>query len=246
MSRARPISARAGFAARLAEGSWRHWVRVWDVDYDWLQTQFASKKLMETKGIAESRWFDGVLEDKAHMAQPTNIRAHIFWGHAPNSQTRLPDMKKAMDKLDLLVVIDPHPTLSAVLSDRKDGIYLLPAATQFEHSGSVTASNRSLQWRDKVIEPVFEAKPDDQIVYLFAKKFGFDKEMFKHIKVDGNQPSVEDTLREINRGTWTIGYTGQSPERLKLHMEHQHTFDKVTLWANGGPCDGDVYGLPWP
>jgi formate dehydrogenase major subunit len=45
---------------------------------------------------------------------------------------------------------------------------------------------------------------------------------------------------------WTIGYTGQSPERLKLHMANQHTFDKTTLMANGGPCDGEYYGLPWP
>ncbi len=52
--------------------------------------------------------------------------------------------------------------------------------------------------------------------------------------------------REFNRGMWTIGYTGQSPERLKLHMENQYTFDRTTLRANGGPCDGDFYGLPWP
>jgi formate dehydrogenase major subunit len=45
---------------------------------------------------------------------------------------------------------------------------------------------------------------------------------------------------------WTIGYTGQSPERLKLHMANQHTFDKTTLLAHGGPADGDYYGLPWP
>ncbi|HYL49334.1 MAG TPA: molybdopterin-dependent oxidoreductase, partial [Stellaceae bacterium] len=212
----------------LAEGSWRHWARVWDVDYDYLQKRFASKKLMETKGITESRWFDGVLEPKEHIDQPNPIRAHIFWGHAPNSQTRLPDMKKAMEKLDILVVVDPHPTVSSVLSDRKDGVYLLPASTQFEHYGSVTASNRSLQWREKVIEPLFEAKPDDQIVYLFAKKFGFEKEMFKHIKVNGDQPLVEDITREFNRGSWSIGYTGQSPERLRTHMENQHTFDKVT------------------
>jgi formate dehydrogenase major subunit len=70
--------------------------------------------------------------------------------------------------------------------------------------------------------------------------------MFKNIKVENNQPVPEDVLREINRGTWTIGYTGQSPERLKLHMQYQHTFDKVTLRASGGPCDGDYYGLPWP
>ena len=52
----------------------------------------------------------------------------------------------------MMVIIDPYPTASAVLPDRKDGIYLLPATTQFETYGSVTASNRSLQWRDKIIE----------------------------------------------------------------------------------------------
>ena len=50
----------------------------------------------------------------------------------------------------------------------------------------------------------------------------------------------------FNSGLWTIGYTGQSPERLKLHMANQHTFDKTTLQAVGGPCDGEYYGLPWP
>ena len=53
------------------------------------------------------------------------------------------------------MVADPHPTTWAALSDRKDNTYLLPAATQFETVGSVTASNRSLQWREKVIEPLF-------------------------------------------------------------------------------------------
>ncbi|MGI9502738.1 MAG: formate dehydrogenase subunit alpha, partial [Geminicoccaceae bacterium] len=113
--------------------------------------------------------------------------------------------------------------------------------------GSVTASNRSLQWREKVVDPVFESRPDQDIIYAFAQKFGFADEMFKNIPVDENgAPSVEDTLLEINKGMWTIGYTGQSPERLKKHMENQHTFDKTTLLANGGPCDGEYYGLPWP
>ncbi len=167
-------------------------------------------------------------------------------GHAPNSQVRQPDLKKAMEQLDLLVVIDPYPTVSAVLHDRKDGVYLLPASTQFETSGSATASNRSVQWRDKVIEPLFESKPDHVVLYLLAKKLGFADPMFKNIEVKGEEPVVEDILREVNRGTWTIGYTGISPERLKLHMANQQTFDKTTLQAVGGPCDGEYYGLPWP
>ena len=201
---------------------------------------------MESKGIPVSRWVDGVLEDKKNIDQPENVRGMVFWGHAPNSQTRGPDMKKAMEKLDLLVVVDPYPTVSAVMHDRKDGVYLLPAATQFETYGSVTASNRSLQWRDKVVEPLFESKPDHNIMYLLAKKLGFDKEMFKNIKVNGDEPFVEDITREFNKGMWTIGYTGQSPERLRAHMRNQHTFDRTTLQARGGEVDGEYYGLPWP
>jgi formate dehydrogenase major subunit len=53
--------------------------------------------------------------------------------------------------------------------------------------------------------------------------------------VDGDEPNIEDITREFNRGMWTIGYTGQSPERLKLHMANQHTFDRTTLQAKWRP-----------
>ncbi len=230
----------------LKTGSWKHWCRVWDVEYDWMKGRFATQKLMESKGIPVSRWIDGVLEKKENIDQPDNVRAMVLWGHAVNSQTRLPDMKKAMEKLDLMVVIDPVPTFASVIPDRKDGVYVLPACTQYETYGSVTASNRSLQWRDKIVDPVFESKPDHEIMYLFAKKFGIEEEMFKHIKVNGNEPLIEDITREFNKGMWTIGYTGQSPERMKKQMANKVTFDKTTLLARGGPCDGEYYGLPWP
>ena len=240
----------------LSAGAWAHWARVWDEDPEWLAGRFdkitdkdgKEKSLQYLKGIPVSRWIDGVLEDADNIDQPANVRAMVLWGHASNSQTRGRDMKAAMEKLDMLVVIDPYPTASAVLHDRTDGVYLLPAATQFETRGSVTASNRSLQWRDRVVEPLFESKPDHEILGLFSKKFGFHDRIFRNIKLedDGITPNIEDTLREINRGTWTIGYTGQSPERIKLHMANQHTFDRTTLRAVGGPADGEYYGLPWP
>jgi formate dehydrogenase major subunit len=129
---------------------------------------------------------------------------------------------------------------------RENGVYLLPAASQFETQGSVTASNRSIQWRERVIQPLFECKTDHEIMYLFAKKLGFGEQLVKNIKVVNNEPVIEDILREINRSCWTIGYTGCSPERLKLHMENKHTFNPTTLMAESGPCKGDYYGLPWP
>ena len=238
----------------LSAGAWKHWSRVWGEDINWLKGRFASlkgkdgktKSLMNMKGIPVSRWIDGVLEDKKNIDQPDNVRAMVFWGHAPNSQTRMKEMKTAMEKLDLMVVIDPYPTVSAVLSDRTDGVYLLPATTQFETYGSVTASNRSLQWREKVIEPSFDSLPDHTIIYKMAKKLGFADRMFRQIKVENDEPLIEDVTREFNKGMWTIGYTGQSPERLKAHMANQHVFDRTTLQAVGGELDGEYYGLPWP
>ena len=239
----------------LAEGAWKHWCKVWDLDFEWVKSRFDQASYDEgtdmtpsmfLRGIPVSRWIDGVMEPAENMAQKAPIKVMFMWGHAPNSQTRGPEMKKAMEALETLVIVDPYPTYSSVLPDRKDDIYLLPAATQFETCGSVTASNRSMQWREKIMEPLFESLPDHVIMYKFAKKLGFAEQLTKHIKVNGEEPLIEDILREINRGMWTIGYTGQSPERLKLHLQHKHTFNTTTLKAEGGPCDGEYYGLPWP
>jgi formate dehydrogenase major subunit len=237
----------------VAAGAWRHYAAVWGVDYEWMKKQFA-EGMMEKPGMTVSRWIDGVLEKNDLIDQGPNLRAVVYWGHAPNSQTRGKEMVEAMKKLDLVVIIDPYPSATAAMSAmvRKDNLYLLPAATQFETSGSVTASNRSIQWRERVIAPMFESQTDHAIMLAFAKKFGWDKEFMKNYEVwkpDSNkfeEPTPESVLKEINKATWTIGYTGQSPERLKLHMKNMQTFDVKTLRAKGGPCDGDYFGLPWP
>jgi formate dehydrogenase major subunit len=233
----------------LVEGAWRHWSRVWEVDYDYLKSRFDSKKIMETPGIPLTRWFDAVLLPKDQVDQKDNVRAMFVQGHASNSITRIPESLKGLEKLELLVVADPHPTTwasLAVKAGRKDNIYLLPACTQFEASGSRVASNRSLQWGEQIVKPIFESKNDLEIIYAIAAKLGFADKMFKNIKVENGNPSPEDTLREMNRGSFSTGYCGQSPERLKLHMANQKDFDLVTMRAASGPAKGDYYGLPWP
>jgi formate dehydrogenase major subunit len=255
-----------GYYPVFVPGSWAHWSHVWNVDLAWLKKQYASEAMMGKPGMTVSRWIDGVMEKSDAIDQDNNVRAIIYWGHAPNSQSRGLEMVEAMKKVDLMVVIDPYPSASAAMFAmvRKDGAYLLPAATQLETDGSVTASNRSLQWREKVIEPVFESRSDHMIMYQLAQKLGFGDQLLG--KKDGTQnirlvkgkggmdePSIEDITREFNRGTWTIGYTGQSPERLQAHMRNMNLFDVKSLRCKGGKdaktgydLTGDYFGLPWP
>jgi len=230
----------------LAEGAWRHWCRVWEVDYNWMQARFDSKQIMETAGIPSTRWFDAATLPKDQVSQKDNLKAMMVFGHAGNSITRIPKAAEAIEKLDLLVVADPHPTTWSVVSGRKNDTYLLPICSQFETSGSRTASNRSIQWGEQFVKPIFESKDDSEAMYLLARKLGFAGEMFKNIKIEGSRPLPEDVLREINRGGFSTGYSGQSPERLKLHMANQKDFDLVTLRATSGPAKGDYFGLPWP
>ncbi len=255
-----------GYYPVFIPGSWAHWSRVWNVDLKWLEGRYAPG-MMAKPGMTVSRWIDGVLEKNDVIDQGPNLRAIIYWGHAPNSQSRGREMLEAMKKLDLMVVIDPYPSASASMFAmvRKDGAYLLPAATQYETYGSVTASNRSLQWREQVIEPLFESRTDQMIMYQLAQKLGFadqflgkkdGKQVIRLVKGKGgmDEPDLEDVLRnEINRGCWTIGYTGQSPERLQAHMRNMQVFDVKTLRAPGGKdaktgydLTGDYFGLPWP
>jgi formate dehydrogenase major subunit len=238
----------------LAEGAWKHWCRVWEVDFAWMEARFDTitgadgkpVKMMNTPGIPSTRWFDATLLPKDQVSQKDNLKAMVIMGHGGNTVTRIPEASAGVDKLELLVVADPVPTTWAIMGNRTENTYLLPAATSYEVAGSRTASNRSLQWGEQIVKPVFESKDDNEIMYRLATKLGFADKMFKNIKVENNVPVAEDILREINRGGWSTGYCGQSPERLKLHMANQKDFDLVTLRASDGPCKGDYYGLPWP
>jgi formate dehydrogenase major subunit len=244
----------------LDENAWRHWSRVWNVPYESMVARFDSPAIMGTPGIPTTRYFDAVTLPRDQVQQRDNFKAMVVFGHGGNTVTRMPEAVKGLEALDLLVVADPHPTTFAVLANRKENTYLLPICTQFECAGSRTASNRSVQWGDQVVKPIFESKNDYEVMYRLtgaldraAEKrnmpIRFQADMFKAIEVRGQEPVAESVLREINRGAISTGYTGQSPERLKAHMAHQDKFDLVTLRAKAdAPAEikGDFYGLPWP
>jgi len=243
----------------IAESAWKHYSNVWDVPYEWLVSRFKSKEMMEKPGFTVARWYEGVLLDPKELGQDTNIKAVFFMGHSTNSMQQMDRVKKALEKVELIVDFDPFVTNTAVLPDRTDGIYIMPAATNYEQPGSATNTNRDLQWRQKVVDPIWEARTDLAIMIDLAERLGFKKQFIHNFKRDWRgvpasmkevkalpDQTVEDVLREINSACLSIGYIGQTPERLKRQQQWAHVFDIKTKKAEGGPVNGEQWGLPWP
>ncbi|MFB6086086.1 MAG: molybdopterin-dependent oxidoreductase [Halodesulfurarchaeum sp.] len=236
----------------LGEGAWRHWADVWDqtpstsgsTSYEAMRDRFHSKDLMEKNGLTVSRWYEAAFpgnEAGVDFHQPNPLKAVMIWGHSLNSVTQMKKMKTAMENLDLIVGVDPYPALTSSLPDRDDGIILLPAATQMETAGSVTNSHRSIQWRRQTVTPRHNSRTDFEIIQDLATRLGFGDHF--------DYESVEDVTREWNLGMRTIGMIGQTPERMKAHMDNSGVFDTEDLKAevtDDHPLAGDYFGLPWP
>jgi len=230
----------------LSEGSWKYFSKQWNVDYDWLKGRFKSKKMMESKGFSLGLWIHGVLEkENAANNADTPLKALVCIGNGISTITQTHKVKEALDKLDLVVFIDPFVNDAAVITTRGDNMFLLPAATQVETSGTVVNTARSAQWRTKVVEPLYEAREDQEILFDFAKRMGFYKEYVAGMGKGEKFTWPEDATNEIARSLKTIGFQGRTAERIKKHTENWHLFDSVSLKGKG-VTEKEYYGLPWP
>ncbi len=245
----------------LAAGSWKYFAKQWGVEYDYLVSQFKDASWMEKNGFTLARWWAGVAgvkNDEKIENAGTTLKALIVMGNGITSVAQQAKIKEGLDNLEMIVLADPFVNEAAILTDKKDNVFILPAATQFETSGLVVATNRSAQWRYKVVEPLYESKPDQDIMFELAKRLGFyepyTKAMMMQETKDGKLEMIpgkttftwpEDATNEIARIIKTIGLTGWTAERVKKHTDNWHMFDEVT-GAGMGPMKGEFYGLPWP
>ncbi|EKP5905146.1 molybdopterin-dependent oxidoreductase [Campylobacter upsaliensis] len=235
----------------LNEASWRYYAQIWGVDYEWLLGNFVSKEWMHKTGLSLARWWVAALNGKDDNDKIDNagtaLKALIVMGNGITSTAQQAKVKEGLEALELLVLADPFVNEAGIISERKDGIYLLPAATQFETSGSVTATNRSGQWRFKVVEPLYESKEDQEILFELAKKLGFYEDFTKTLR-DENGKIVwpENATKEFTGAIRSIGLNGWSAERLKKHTLNWDKFDEITLEGKEGEVKGEYFGLPWP
>lgn len=109
-------------------------------------------------------------------------------------------VEEALSKVDFLVVQDIFLSETARLAH-----VVLPASGWVEKEGSLTGTERRVQWMSKAINPIDETKADWQIIAEIAGRLGFN---FSY-------SGPEDILREINKVIPLYG--GITPERIKTH-----------------------------
>ena len=234
------------------EGTWKYFAKMWKVDYEWLQGNFVKPEWMFKPGFTLARWWAGVLDGKNGNDPVENagdsLKALIVIGNGITSTAQQVKVQEGLDGLELLVLLDPFVNDAGVITNKKDDVYLLPAATQFEGSGTVVATNRSGQWSSQVVEPLFESMPDHEILFELAKRIGFYDELTRTIRdSEGKIEWPEAATREIASIVKSIGLTGWTPERLKRHQANWDKFDEKTLMGKEGTeVAGEYYGLPWP
>jgi formate dehydrogenase alpha subunit len=139
------------------------------------------------------------LVDMFQQAEKGLLKALYVVGENPMlSEADLQHARKALAKLDLLVVQDLFPTETALLAD-----VVLPATSFAEKDGTFTNTERRVQRVRKAIEPPGEAMEDWKIISEIAGQLGYPMAY----------RSSAEIMEEISQLTPIYG--GISQDRLK-------------------------------
>ncbi len=131
---------------------------------------------------------------------PYPVKAYIVMRHDPLASVPDPEtMKKAMDKLDLLVSIDVNYSETGWYSD-----VILPEDTYLERTDHIIARNGlkpGLIFRKKAVPPRFDTRPRSHIFRELAKRLG------------AGQYFPYETIEDLHK--WQLEGTGVKPEDFK-------------------------------
>jgi len=126
----------------------------------------------------EKAWEVESLPDKPGLTITTAINAaaigklKALYVMGENPMMSDPDqnhVRKAMEKLEFIVVQDIFPTLTAKYAD-----VILPAASYAEKNGTFTSTERRVQRVRKAIEPIGQSRADWEILCDIAQRTGYN------------------------------------------------------------------------
>ncbi len=155
------------------------------------------------------------------------IKGLIVWGQnpavaGPNSNLEC----AAMDKLEWMVASDLWETETmnfwrrpgAEPKDIQTEVWVLPAASSVEKSGSISNSGRMAQYRWKAVEPIGDAKSDAFMIHqvmkavkeLYKAEGGKGKESITELfwaydEDEHGEPNLDQIQMEIGGFTWPDG-----------------------------------------
>ncbi|MBI3089700.1 MAG: molybdopterin-dependent oxidoreductase [Candidatus Tectomicrobia bacterium] len=100
---------------------------------------------------------------------PYAVKALVICGAAMMISFPQPELwRRCLEKLDLVVVIDRFLSIDAPHAD-----YLLPATTLYENEGYMAYPFGHVQYRERIIEPLGEARSDVVTFIELAKRLGY-------------------------------------------------------------------------
>jgi formate dehydrogenase major subunit len=183
------------------------------------------------------------------------MKGYFAWGQNPAaSDPNTSFNRRAMAHLDWLVVADWAETATATFWKAPDmdasqintEVYFLPAALIYEKSGTILNSGRWLQWRQKAVEPVDQAKPDYEmcdllyraIADLYRKEGGKCPEQILNTKWD----YYVDGKIDPRPVSWALnGYNVEGTDFSKGKVSLLNGF--ANLKADGSTANGIwIYG----
>jgi formate dehydrogenase major subunit len=163
------------------------------------------------------------------------VKGYFLFGQNPGGGGPNAGLHRAgLRSLDWLVVADWFEIESAVFwnsdphgppaSQIKTEVFFLPAAAAPEKEGSLTNTQRMLQWHDKAVDPLGDSRSDAWWVYNLGKRL-------KALYADSTEPR-DQALRQL---TWDYDFDERPhlPDGTLSRIEGEPDLQKVLQEING-------------
>lgn len=174
-----------------------------------------------------------------HRMAKGGVKGYFLFGQNPAGGSPNARLHRAgLRNLDWLVVIDWFQIESAVFwkddpngpppSEIKTEVFMLPASASPEKEGSLTNTQRMLQWHDKALDPLGDSRSDAWYLYHLGKRL-------KRLYAGSTDPRDQPLLQL----TWD--YERDEPERLPdgslSRIADEPDLEKVLMEINGYRLD---------
>ncbi|MEJ2703284.1 MAG: formate dehydrogenase subunit alpha [Sedimentisphaerales bacterium] len=168
--------------------------------YQKVEDEQARRKFEKAWGVQELPARAGLASTTAiDLAAEGKLKAIYVMGENPMvSHADQTHVRKALEKLELLIVQDIFPTDTSALAD-----IILPATSYAEKDGTYTSTERRIQRVRQAIEPIGRSRPDWRILCDIASRAGYHRMQY------GDPSEIMDEIASV-----TPIYGGISFERI--------------------------------